>query len=179
MNPGWDEVFGQKYEFTQELSQPLTAGSSIQIDSDHGSITVHAGETADAPVKMVVHRRIAAESQDAANKFNGQQKPAMTMDGNILRINSGEHAPRAQIGFAMGPRVVSDLEIWAPAKAPLQITTAHGDVNVSQRGADVKISTTHGDVQVNDVKGNVDSTSWCCSKASSLAIPNCRISAVP
>ncbi|MFL6436304.1 MAG: DUF4097 family beta strand repeat-containing protein [Terriglobales bacterium] len=159
VNPGWDEVFGQKYEFTQELSQPLTAGSSIQIDSDHGSITVHAGETADAPVKMVVHRRIAAESQDAANKFNGQQKPAMTMDGNILRINSGEHAPRAQIGFAMGPRVVSDLEIWAPAKAPLQITTAHGDVNVSQRGADVKISTTHGDVQVNDVKGNVDSTS--------------------
>jgi DUF4097 and DUF4098 domain-containing protein YvlB len=106
---------------------------------------------------MIVHRRIAADSQDAANKYNEQQKPTMTVDGNTLRIDPGERAPH-QVGFVMGPRIVSDLEIWAPRKAPLQITAAHGDVNVSQRDGDVKISTTHGGVQVSEVKGNVDAT---------------------
>lgn len=158
VNPGWDGMFGEKYEFTQELSQPLPANGSIQIDSDHGSITVHAGDTANAPVKMIVHRHIAADSQDAANRYNDQQKPAMTVDGSTLRIDSGERAPHVQVGFVMGPRLTSDLEIWAPRKASIQVTAAHGDVNITQRDGDVKISATHGDVQVSEIKGNVSAT---------------------
>jgi len=158
VNPGWDGMFGEKYEFTQELSGPLPANGSIEIDSNHGSITVRATENANDPVKMVVHRHITADSQNAANKYNDQQKPTITAEGNTLRIDSGERAPNVQVGFVMGPRIVSDLEIWAPRKAPLQITTAHGDVNVSQRDGELKISTTHGDVQVSEIKGNVDVT---------------------
>ena len=159
VNSGWDDVFGQKYDFTQELSQPLPAGGRIEVDSNHGSITVHATDTAGAPVKLIVHRHISAESQDAANKFNDRQRPSIVADGNTLRISSGENQPEIHVGFSMGPRVTSDLEVWAPRKASVQITAAHGDVNVSQRDADVKVSTTHGDVQVNQIKGNVDATS--------------------
>jgi DUF4097 and DUF4098 domain-containing protein YvlB len=159
VNPGWDGVFGQKYEFTQELSQPLPAGGQIQIDSDHGSVTVHVADNGDSPVKLVVHRHVAADSQEEANKFNEKQKPTITADGGILRIGSGENEAHVQVGFVMGPRIVSDMEIWAPRKAPVQVTAAHGDVTVTQRDADVKISTTHGDVQVNQIKGNVDITS--------------------
>ena len=159
VNPGWDGVFGQKYEFTQELSQPLPPGGQIQIDSDHGSVTVHVADNGDSPVKLVVHRHVAADSQEEANKFNEKQKPTITADGGILRIGSGENEAHVQVGFVMGPRIVSDMEIWAPRKAPVQVTAAHGDVTVTQRDADVKISTTHGDVQVNQIKGNVDITS--------------------
>ncbi len=158
VNPGWDGVFGQKYEFTQELSQPLPSNGSIDVESDHGAVTVHATDNPNDPVKMVVHRHISADSQDAANKYNDQQKPTLTVDGNTLRADSGEHAPHVQVGFVMGPRIVSDLEIWAPRKAPIQINAAHGDVNLSARDSNVKISTTHGDIQVSDVKGNVDVT---------------------
>jgi DUF4097 and DUF4098 domain-containing protein YvlB len=157
MNPGWD--WGQKYDFTQELSQPLPADGKIQVDSDHGSVTVHVADNGDAPVKMVVHRHISADSQDEAHRLNDQQKPTMSMDGNTLRIGSGEHQAEVHIGFSMGPRVTSDLEIWAPRKAAVEITAAHGDVNVSQRDADVKISTTHGDIQISQIKGNVQATS--------------------
>jgi DUF4097 and DUF4098 domain-containing protein YvlB len=156
VNPGWDGMFGEKYEFTQELSQPLPGDGRIQIDSDRGSVTVHVAENGDSPVKMVVHRHISADSQEAANKFNDQQKPAMSVDGNILRINSGEHVAHVQVGFSMGPRIVTDLEIWAPRKAPVQVNAGRGDVNVSQRDADVKITTTRGDVQADQIKGNVE-----------------------
>jgi len=157
VNPGWDEMFGEKYEFTQELSQPLPADGKIQIDSERGSVTVHVAENGDSPVKMVVHRHISADSQNSANKLNDQQKPTISVDGNILRLNSGEHAT-AQVGFVMGPRIVTDLEVWAPRKAPVQVNAGRGDVNVSQRDADVKISTTRGDVQADQIKGNVEIT---------------------
>lgn len=159
VNPGWDGVFGQKYEFTQEVSQPLPADGRIQIDSDHGSVTVHVADNGDSPVKLVVHRHIAADSQQEADKYNDKQKATIAVEGNTLRLDSGERPPQAQIGFVMGPRTVSDMEIWAPRKASVQITAAHGDVNVNQRDADVKISTTHGDIQVSQIKGNVDITS--------------------
>ena len=158
VNPGWDGMFGEKYEFTQELSQPLPGDGRIQLDTDRGSVTVHVAENGDSPVKMVVHRHISADSQESANKFNDQQKPTMSVDGNILRISSGEHVAHVQVGFAMGPRIVTDLEIWAPRKAPLQVNAGRGDVTVSQRDADVKISTTHGDVQAEQIKGNVEIT---------------------
>jgi len=158
-NPGWDGMFGQKYDFTQELSQPLPRDGRIQIDSNHGSVTVHVADNGDAPVKMVVHRHVAADSQDSANKFNDRQKPTITVDGNTLHISSGENQPEVHVGFSMGTRIVTDLEIWAPRKAPVQVDAAHGDVNISQRDADVKISTTHGDVQVSQIKGNVEVTS--------------------
>ena len=158
MNPGWDGMFGEKYEFTQELSQALPPDGKIQIDSDRGSVTVHLAENGDAAVKMVIHRHIAADSQDAANRFNDQQKPTMIMDGKLLHINSGEHTAHVQVGFSMGPRITSDLEIWAPRKAPVQVSSARGDVNVSQRDADVKISTNHGDIRVSQIKGTVEAT---------------------
>lgn len=159
MNPGWDTMFGEKYEFTQELSQPLPAGGRIEIDSDHGSVTVHAADSVDAPVKMIVHRHVAADSQSEANQINDRQKPTMTVEGNTLRISGGENQPHVQVGFVMGPRTTSDLEIWAPRKAPLQVTAAHGDINMGERDSDVKISTTHGDIQASQIKGNVDITS--------------------
>src|SRR5437868_3103205 len=156
VNPGWDGMFGEKYDFNQELSQPLPTDGRIQIESDRGSITVHVAENGDTPVKVVVHRHISADSQDSANKFNDQQKPTMSVDGNILRIDSGERVAHVQVGFVMGPRIVTDLEIWAPRKAPVQVNAGRGDVNVSQRDGDVKISTNRGDVQVEQIKGNVE-----------------------
>jgi DUF4097 and DUF4098 domain-containing protein YvlB len=159
VNPGWDGVFGQKFEFTQEVSQTLPSDGRVQIDSNHGSVTVHVTDNGDAPVKLVVHRHISAESQEDANKYNDKQKATMTVEGNTLHVDSGEKQPQVQVGFVMGPRITSDMEIWAPRKAPVQITAAHGDVTVTQRDADVKISTTHGDVQVSQIKGNVDVTS--------------------
>ena len=158
-NPGWDGMFGQKYDFTQELSQPLPANGRIQVDSNRGSVTVHVADNGDSPVKLVIHRHIAADSQDAANKFNERQKPTISVDGNTLRISSGENQPEVHVGFSMGPRVTSDLEIWAPRKAPVQVASARGDINISQRDADVNVSTTYGgDIQVDQIKGNVEVT---------------------
>lgn len=159
-NSDWSPGFfgGDRYDFTQEVSQALPNGDSVAVDSDHGSVTVHATDNPTDPVKLVVHRHIAADSQSDASRYNDQQKPTMTVDGNVLRISSGTNEPQVHVGFWTGPRVSSDLEIWAPKAAALEITSAHGDITVAMRDADVKVSTTHGDTQVSQVNGNVEAT---------------------
>ncbi|MBV9145682.1 MAG: DUF4097 family beta strand repeat protein [Acidobacteria bacterium] len=157
VNPGWDGIFGDRYDFNQEMTQALPVGGRVQIFSDHGSVTVHVTDNGDAPVKLVVHRHISASSQEEAQKFNDREKPAMTLDGNTLHINPGQNEPHVQVGFVWGPRFVSDMEVWAPRKAAVQIDTARGDVVVSDRDADVNVTTAYsGDIQVSQVKGNVE-----------------------
>lgn len=158
INPGFDTVFGQKYEFTDELTQPLPANATIRVDNSRGAVTVHTSEDNSNDVKLVVHRHISADSQNDADNLHARQKAAMTLDGSVLHIDSGQHDANAQVGFSMGPRSASDMEIWAPAKAAVDISTVHGDVNVTGRQADVTLSTTHGDVQVSQIKGNVSLT---------------------
>ncbi len=156
VNPGIDTMWGQKYEFTDEVQQALPAGGSLQIDSDHGAVTIHVADNADSPVKLLVHRHIAADSQNAADKIHDQQKATLTADGNVLKVNSGQREANVQVGFSMGPRSISDMEIWAPRRAAVEINASHGDINVAERDAKVKVSTTHGDVQVSEIKGNVE-----------------------
>lgn len=157
VNPGFSTVFGEKYEFTDELSQPLPANGSIRVDNNRGAVTIHASEDNGNGVKLVVHRRIAADSQNEADNIHSRQTAKMTVDGTVLHIDSGQ-TEQKQVGFVMGPTSVSDMEIWAPAKAAVDISTAHGDISVSGRQADVSASTTHGDTQLSQIKGNVSLT---------------------
>ena len=58
-----------------------------------------------------------------------------------------------------GPKgVASDIEVYVPMKADVDMTARRGDVSVSQRTGDVKISAQRGDVTVDQVTGNVNVT---------------------
>jgi len=155
---GFNAAFGEKYEFTDELTQPLPPNGSIRVDNNRGAVTIHASQDSGNSVKLVVRRHIAADSQNEANDIHSRQAATMTPDGSVLHIDSGQHEASGHVGFYVGPRSVSDMEIWAPAKAAVDISTAHGDVNVADRQADVTVSTTHGDVQLSQIKGNISLT---------------------
>lgn len=156
---GWNAAFGEKYEFTDELTQALPANGSIRVDNSRGAVTIHASDNnAGKEVKLVVHRHISADSQNDADDRHNRQKATMTLDGNVLHIDSGQHETSGHVGFYVEGRSASDMEIWAPANVAVDISTAHGDVNVTGRQADLTLSTTHGDVQVSQIKGNVSLT---------------------
>src|SRR5437763_394601 len=150
VNPGWDGMFGEKYDFNQELSQPLPTDGRIQIESDRGSVIVHVAENGDTPVKVVVHRHISADSQDSANKFNDQQKPTMSVDGNILRIDSGERVAHVQVGFVMGPRIVTEL-----GKLDGDLTMDSGDLRASSIAGPFEVRTKAKDIRLEDVSGPI------------------------
>ncbi len=157
IDTNFDAMFNQKYEFNDQQEQEISSGAqSIQIESEYGSVKIHSAEP--GKIKMTIHRRVAADSQDEANKMNSENKPSIMLEGNTLHIRSARPEPSVHVGFYFGPRVMTDLEIWAPKNMPVSLSGSHGDVQVDNRNGDVTLATTHGDIQVDNVKGNTSLT---------------------
>ena len=142
----FDNIFGQTFNFDDHLEQDIPSTvTSLRVNDDHGAVRV---STADGnKITVVVHKRVGAESQTDADKYNQQTKPQITLAGNVMVLDA-----KAQAG---DHSVQSDLDISIPRKMELHITGRRGDVSVTGRDGDVEISAQHGDVSVEDINGNV------------------------
>lgn len=137
--------FGNTYHYDDELSQAFPANASLKIVDDRGAITVNP--TDDNQIKVVVRKRVGAEDQKSADKYNSQTKPQLTLNGNVLTLNAnteaaGQHA------------VTTDMDVYVPRKASVVIASQHGDINVNGRTADLEVSSHHGQVNLEDLGGN-------------------------
>jgi len=140
-------VFGETFNFDDHLEQvvPPTV-TSLRVNDDHGAVRVNVAD--DNKITVVVRKRVGADNQGDADKYNGETKPVITPAGSSWTLDAktqgaGDHA------------VQTDLDISIPRKMELHIVSRRGDVSVSGRDGDIDISNQHGDVSVEDVAGNV------------------------
>ncbi len=140
------DIFGESYSFNDHLEQDFPAGASLKVIDTHGAVSVHASD--DNKITVVVRKRIKAENQEDANKYNGETKPTITVIGGLVTLD-------AKVEAAGDHPVETDLDVSVPRKVPLTITSRHGDVNVVGRDGNVDIAAQHGDTSVEDVIGNV------------------------
>jgi DUF4097 and DUF4098 domain-containing protein YvlB len=139
-------IFGQAYTYTEQLTHDLPAGTSLRVISDRGAVTVNSWN--EPGIKVMVNKRVRASSQSDANKANEGTHPQFSFEGNVLTLN-------ANAGGRSGFSAESNLEIYLPAQAAVDIATRHGDVAVRGRQGKVDISDSHGDVAIDDIKGDV------------------------
>jgi hypothetical protein len=141
-----DNVFGQTYSFDDHLEQDIPpAVTSLRVSDDHGAVRVSVAD--DKKITVVIRKRVGAESQNDADKYNQQTKPQITLAGNLMVLDA-----KAQAG---NHSVQSDLDISIPRKMELHITGRKGDVSVNGRDGDVEIAAQHGDVSVEEINGNI------------------------
>jgi len=142
-----NNIFGETYNFDDHLEQDIPAGATrLRVNDDHGAVRVSFAN--DNKITVTVRKRIGAENQSDADKYNAETKPTITTTGGLLTLDArtqgaGDHA------------VQSDLDVSLPRKMQLQITSRRGDVSVTGRDGDVEISNQHAEVTVDDVTGNV------------------------
>jgi len=145
-----NNIFGETYNFDDHLEQDIPpATTSLRVNNDHGAVRVSFSN--DNKISVTVRKRIGAESQSDADKYNTETKPTITTTGGLLALEArtqaaGDHA------------VQSDLDISVPRKLDLHVISRRGDVSVTGRGGDVEINNQHGDVSVEDVAGNIKLT---------------------
>jgi hypothetical protein len=142
----FNDIFGQTYNFNDHLEQNFPAGASLKIIDTHGAVSVHASD--DNKITVVVRKRVGAENQGDADKYNGETKPTITTIGGLVTLDAkaegaGDHA------------VETDIDVSLPRKVPVSITSRRGDVNLVGRDGGVDISAQHSDTSVEDVNGNV------------------------
>ena len=140
-------IFGTAYTFDDTLQQSFPTHGNLRVVCDHGSLNIAPAD--DNTLRVVVHKKVYAQSQNDANKYNDGTKPQITVTGNSVVLNAntngaGEHGVQA------------DMDIFVPRDATLDLASKRGDVTINDRKADVKIALQHGDVTLNDVAGAVN-----------------------
>ena len=66
----FSNIFGETYNFDDHLEQGFPAGASLKVIDNHGVVSVHASE--DNKIAVVVRKRVGAESQSDADKYNNE-----------------------------------------------------------------------------------------------------------
>jgi DUF4097 and DUF4098 domain-containing protein YvlB len=142
----FSNIFGQSYNFNDHLEQDFPASASVKIIDAHGAVSVHASD--DNKITVVVRKRVGADNQNDADKYDHETKPTITAIGGLVTID-------AKVEAAGDHPVETDLDISVPRKAQVSIASRRGDVNVSGRDGGVDISAQHSDTTVDDVNGNI------------------------
>lgn len=142
----FNNIFGDTFNFNDHLEQTFPADASLKVIDNHGAVSVHPSD--DNKITVVVRKRIGAENQSDADKYDSETKPTITSMGGLVTVD-------AKVEGAGDRPVETDLDISLPRKAPVTITSRRGDVNVSGRGGNVDISAQHSDTSVDDISANV------------------------
>jgi len=139
-------LFGHTYSYDDQLQQGFPAGASLNVTDIRGAVTVSPSD--DNQIKVVVRKRISAENQGDADKWNAGTKPQITVAGNTVSLNANNQG-------AGDHWVAIDMDITLPRKAAVVISNRRGDVSVTGRDGDVDLSSQHGDVSASDIKGKL------------------------
>ena len=142
----FNNIFGDTFNFNDHLEQTFPADASLKVIDNHGAVSVHASD--DDKITVVIRKRIGAENQGDADKYDRETKPTITSMGGLVTVD-------AKVEGSGDRPVETDLDISLPRKAAVTINSRRGDVNVSGRGGNVDVSTQHSDTSVDDVNGNV------------------------
>ncbi len=140
------QLFGHTYSYDDQLSQAFPAGATLRVTSDHGAIQVNA--TDDDQIRVAVHKRVNAESQQDADKWNAGTKPQISVSDHTVTLNANTQG-------AGDHWVATDLNISLPRKAAVVISTHRGDISVLGRDGDVDLSSQRGDTSASDINGGV------------------------
>lgn len=142
----WGIFEGHAYTYDDHLEQDFPAGAMLRVTDVRGAVNVTTSDA--AKIQVVVRKNIRAESQNEADRWNGNTKPDIKVSGNVVTLNAnnqggGDHS------------ITIDMDISIPRNAAVSITNRFGDVSILGRDGDIEISNQKGDVSVTDVKGKV------------------------
>lgn len=142
-----DSMFGESFNYHDQLSQAFPDGASLHVVSDRGAIKIVASD--EKQIRVLIDKTVHADDQQKADKINEQTKPLLTVSGQVVTVNAntqaaGEHG------------VAADMTISLPRKAGVTISSRHGDVSIASREGSAEISAQRGDVNIADLNGNAN-----------------------
>ncbi len=141
----FDNWFGHTYTYDDQLTADFPAGASLHASNIHGAINL--SDSTDNKIHVTVHKRIGAESQSDADKWNAGTKTQINVSGNVVTLNANNRG-------AGDHSVTIDMDVSLPRTAAAVLST-RGDVSVIGRDGDVQITSQHGEVSASDVSGKV------------------------
>jgi DUF4097 and DUF4098 domain-containing protein YvlB len=146
-NQGLDEIFGgSTFDYSDELSQEIPAGSILHVNDERGTITVNVGDG--KTMKVSVRKKVRTEKEQDAENYNSKTKPQVTVGDKVVTLNANTQG-------AGDKGVTTDMDIYVPLNTTLVITSGRGDVTIAGMSSNVEVNHHRGEVNINDHTGNV------------------------
>jgi hypothetical protein len=143
---GLDDIFGgATFDYSDELSQEIPAGSSLHINDDRGTITVNVSDG--KTMKVSVRKKVRAEKQEDADTYNSKTKPQLTVVDKVVTLDAETHA-------AGDHSVTTDMDVYVPRNTDLVIVSRRGDITINGMSGNVDVTHHNGEVNLNDHTGN-------------------------
>ncbi len=137
---------GPTFNYSDELSQEIPAGSALHVNDDRGTITVNVADT--KTMKISVRKKVRAEKEQDADSYNSKTKPQITLGDKVVMLLANTQG-------AGDKGVTTDMDIYVPANTALVITSGRGDVTIAGMSSNVEINHHRGEVNINDHTGNI------------------------
>ncbi len=138
-------LFANRYTYDTTLEDAFPSGAALNVTSGRGNVTVHPWDQ--QRIRVVIHKTVAAPDEHAAQHIDQGTQPSIASGASMVTV-------RANNSTTLG-MVQTDMEIWAPARASLEIRTQRGDVLVHDRTGNIQISTSRGDVTGRAIQGGL------------------------
>ncbi len=144
---GLEEIFGgSTFNYSDELTQEIAAGSALHVNDDRGTITINVADG--KTMKVSVRKKVHAEQEQDANNYNSKTKPQITVADKVVTVNANTQG-------AGDKGVTTDMDIYVPANTTLVITSGRGDVTIAGMSSNVEVNHHRGEVNINDHTGNI------------------------
>jgi len=146
-----DVNLGTSYGYTQESSYPLRAGLTVRIDNSHGMVTVSPGSDGEIRVRL---RKVVFENDETRAKqiageiqIQGGEEGKAEASAFVIKTNREDLSPKNY-------RFNTDMDIFVPKQAQLEIQNPFGGVNVSGLDGKLNIQSSHQPLEVHDCTGS-------------------------
>ena len=141
----WSET--KKYEKTIELQAPLQAGSTLEAETEFGSVAVEGNDVAVCSVtaEICVQAPTEAEAIEIAEQVQIRLEPG----SNRLTIEADK--PRVKNNRSIG----ISYKITIPRQTNIEAASSYGSVNLSGIKGSVDASTSFGSIGCRDIDGGI------------------------
>src|SRR5713101_3450067 len=88
---GLDEIFGgSTFNYSDELSQEIPAGSTLHVNDDRGTITVNVADfkATDKTMKVSVRKKVRAEKEEDAEIYNRETNPEIVVGDTVVTLTA-------------------------------------------------------------------------------------------
>ena len=147
---GLDEIFGgSTFNYSDELSQEIPAGSTLHVNDDRGTITINVADG--KTMKVSVRKKVRTEKEQDAEDYNSKTKPQISVTDKVVTLD-------ANVRGAGDKAMTTDMDIYVPRNTDLVIVSRRGDVTINGMNGSADINHQHGEVNLNDHTGNATLT---------------------
>lgn len=147
IDPVFPDIFGQDYNYTQELKQPITESQpSIVVVNPGGDVTIEGADIKEIEVKADKHVR--AMNDDEGKRVESQANIQIVRDGSQYTVRADPPATHGRVSYRAA------LEIRVPLGATVRVDARRGDVKVRDITGAVNVTVDRGNVELADVGGN-------------------------